>query len=309
MSNSTVLYNNTSQVSFSKLAENVRTFLIFLLFLAIVLYLYCMAMILNVYFSTPHVRETVRYGLFAHMLVTDTLQLLIALVFYIAFTHSIKMPVPVCLGVVTFSTSSFLVTPFNLAAMSLERYIAICYPLSHVQYCTLNRCNAVISVMWGIGVTSIIAEFIAMSPSIEKSYYSSNAMCYWRTFIVNPTQRAIRTLTLVVSFTAVGLVIIFTYIKVTLVARKIGSNKSSAFKAAKTVILHALQLLLCMTSFMSPFVEEVLKEYFYFLGSVNFFLFMCLPRFISPLIYGLRDEVFRQPIRKLFTRNYKGDIK
>ncbi|KAM4796225.1 odorant receptor 131-2-like [Rhinophrynus dorsalis] len=263
-----------------------------------------MAVIMSIYFTTPHVRETTRYTLFAHMLINDTLQLCVTMFLFIAVTYSVYMPVPVCFAVVTFSTSSFLVTPYNLATMSLERYIAICHPLRHVQLCTGKRCNVAISVMWTMGVTPIIAEFCAISYSVDKKFLSQNLICVWRTLVVNQTQSSIRSLSLIISFIMVGLIILYTYVKVMMVARKIGSGKSSAFKAGKTVILHAFQLLLCMTSFTSTFTENYFNDYFDYLAVIsiiNFFFFICLPRYISPLIYGLRDEVFRKCIKKLFS--------
>ncbi|KAM4796231.1 odorant receptor 131-2-like [Rhinophrynus dorsalis] len=125
---------------------------------------------------------------------------------------------------------------YNLAVMSLERYISICYPLRHAD------------------------------------------------------------------LSLVSLVILYTYIKVMLVARNTDLGTLSASKAGRTVLLHAFQLLLSMGSLMSSFTVPYLNNYVPFISITTFFVFMCLLRLPNPLIYGMRDEVFSKYLRKMFSR-------
>ncbi|XP_075053999.1 odorant receptor 131-2-like [Mixophyes fleayi] len=278
--------------------EVVRTIYFILVLLMFCIFLYFMAVILNAFFTIPHVQENPRYKLFIHMLVNDLAYLVISLFLFISSVYFIYLPLPICYTLLSFSTCAFRITPYNLAVMSLERYAAICHPLRHAQLCTAQRSSAAIAFMWTVGLIPQLADFITFCFNVEKRIFSINIICNWALLIVNELQVVIKTITIIISFTIVGLIIAYTYLKVMLVARRIGSGKSAS-KAGKTVLLHAFQLMLCMLSFTSSYTEKYIIPYFLYMPIINFFLFMCLPRFISPLIYGIRDEVLGKHIRNV----------
>ncbi|KAM9319778.1 odorant receptor 131-2-like [Gastrophryne carolinensis] len=283
-----------------KTTDIIRTMVMILIVVSFIIFLHWLALILHIYMTTPHLRETSRYVLFVHMLVTDMFYLLISFFLFLSSVYLLYMPVTLCYAFGTFTTSSFRVTPYNLAFMSIERYVAICFPLRHADTCTVHWCKSMIAIMWALGLLPIAIDFIAMNFSVSRNFYSTYLVCNWLSLSKNEVQSTIRSLVLIVSFAMVGLVILYTYVKVMLVARKLGSGKSSAFRAGRTVLLHAFQLLLCMSSFLSVFTETYLKNSYAFVPSINFFFLMCLPRFISPLIYGIRDQAVRKCIQNAF---------
>ncbi|XP_073404495.1 odorant receptor 131-2-like [Dendrobates tinctorius] len=294
-----VNFTEVSNKTNNQTAEIVRSSLLTLMLLSFCVFIYFGTIILHIFFTTPHVRENARYILFVHMLINDTLLLSVVIFLCLVVIYVVYIPVPICYALVTFSISAFRVTAYNLAIMSLERYFAICYPLRHAQVCTMQRSLLVMGVMWLVSITPLLPDFIAMCYSMPKNFFSTSLICQWSTFAMNSFQVTLRSLMEITTFILVGLVILYTYVKVMVVARKIGSRRSTAFKAEKTVLLHAFQLGLCMTSFSSSFTNAYLRDYFYFIQITNCFVFMCIPRFISPLIYGVRDEVFRKYIRKM----------
>lgn len=106
----------------------------------------------------------------------------------------------------------------------------------------------------------------------------------------------------VLLFSFVSLGITVTYVRIFLVARGAsGSNREAARSASHTVALHAVQLLLCMSSFLSPLVNRWLvgqrprSRTALLFGS--YLLTNVLPRLLSPLIYGLRDRKFSSRVR------------
>ncbi|MEE6473264.1 hypothetical protein FKM82_009919 [Ascaphus truei] len=301
MANSTALHSNITQVSVNsnKNIETVRMALLILVVLCFCFFLYFLTIMLFVYFTTAHIRENTRYVLFVHMLINDTLYLVLGLTLLLTFLYVVYLPVLIYYFLVALSSTSFMVTPYNLAVMALERYVAICYPLRHAELCTPQRSHAAIAIIWAVGLIPNVADFIVLCASVETKYFSLNVISSTARLLKAPVQNTMRSVTLILSFGLVGLIIVYTYIRIMLVARKLGSGKSSAFTAGKTVMLHAFQLLLCMTAFSSHFTETYLKDYVTFLPITNFLLFMCLPRFLSPFIYGIRDEVFRKYIIKL----------
>ncbi|KAM3936220.1 LOW QUALITY PROTEIN: uncharacterized protein RB166_003342 [Leptodactylus fuscus] len=275
----------------------VRSTLLAIILLCFLLFLYFVSIISRLFFTSPHVREKPRYILFIHMTINDTLLLSVNL--FLAAIYLVYIPVPICYALVTFSACASRITPYNLAIMSLERYVAICHPLRHAEICTIRRSLLVIAAMWLLTLTPQILDFVTMCYSMPNKFFFTSVICTWPTFVMNKFQDTSRSIIQISTFTLVGLVILYTYVKVMVVARKIGSGKSSAFKAEKTVLLHVLQLGLCMMSFTITFTDLYLREYFFFVPITNFLLFRFIPRFISPLIYGIRDEVFRKHMRKI----------
>ncbi|XP_044140290.1 odorant receptor 131-2-like [Bufo gargarizans] len=264
-------------------------------------FFYFTAIMLKVFFTTPHMQEDPRYVLFVHMLINDTLYIILGNLMVVPFMYSIYIPVAICFIITSLAGYSFLVTPYNLALMSLERYIAICFPLRYLQFCTPKKAKYAIAVVWVIGLSLIIVNLTVAIYSAERTSYSLYVLCDGSMLMLNPIQDVVRTFTNILSFTVVALIIVYTYINVMLVARRIGSSGSSAIKASTTVMLHAFQLVLCMVAFISTITETYIKNYMYYLILSNYVLFVCLPRLISPFIYGVRDEAFQKHIRKYCT--------
>uniref|UniRef100_A0A8C5LYW0 G-protein coupled receptors family 1 profile domain-containing protein n=1 Tax=Leptobrachium leishanense TaxID=445787 RepID=A0A8C5LYW0_9ANUR len=290
-------YSSMSQLSVgpSKVTEIMTLTYMVLMFISYLFFLFFITLILTIFFTTVQIRENPRYFLFAHMLITDTIYLTLGIFLSVSTIFiPLYMPVPLCYIVITLLTASFKVTPYNLAAMALERYVAICFPLRHAELCTRHNSVLAVVVIWVIGFIPNIVDFTIMISYTKPTFFSLSFKCSKAIFINSPEQDIMRHATNILSFALVGLIIIYTYIRIT----KIDSGKALASKASKTVILHAIQLLLCMTAFTHAITESYVDKNFIFLPTINFCLFMCLPRFLSPLIFGIRDEAFRASLRR-----------
>ncbi|XP_071059356.1 odorant receptor 131-2-like, partial [Pseudochaenichthys georgianus] len=116
------------------------------------------------------------------------------------------------------------------------------------------------------------------------------------------------TLSLVVEvllFSFVFLTVVLTYLNVLLAARGVsGVSRASMRNARNTILLHGVQLLLCLLSFIAPFINLFLvTNWPHKTTDIFFSTFVftnILPRLLSPLIYGLRDKKFRGNIRMHF---------
>lgn len=98
-------------------------------------------------------------------------------------------------------------------------------------------------------------------------------------------------------FLIMSIIIIFSYSKIVKVATAAsGEDKKSTWKALRTVILHAFQLLLCLIQLWCPLIETAVFQIDLVLYKrvrfFNYMTFILAPRCLSPLIYGLRDEKF-----------------
>ncbi|XP_056415973.1 odorant receptor 131-2-like [Hyla sarda] len=273
--------------------------IISLLLVSFAIFFCFFSIMMTVYFTISHLQEVPRYIFFAHLLINDTIYITLGLVSFFSSAYLIYFPMPISYMIVTISSSAFKVSPYNLAVMSLERYLAICFPLRHSGWCTRQKTILTIVAVWIIGLLPNVVDFIILCFSVQSDYFSVYCLSVRSVFIKNDAQETLRFVVHSLGFSLVGLIIVFTYIKIMLVAIKLNSGKATASKAGKTVMLHAFQLLLCMMSFSYNLIEIYLRKYLYMLPMINFYFFMCLPRFISPLIYGLRDEVFFRYMKRI----------
>ncbi|XP_077307077.1 odorant receptor 131-2-like [Lithobates pipiens] len=280
--------------------EVLRTTITSIMFICFFFFLLLMAAMLTIFFTNSVARETTRYILFIHMLINDAAYLCFALLLFVFYSYQVTFPVPICYIIVTLSSTTMKVTPYTLAVMSLERYVAICFPLRYGEFCTIPRTFLAIALIWTICLIPNVVDFIILCSSVNKSFFLPHVICSRATFTILPMQEVIKIFIYILTFSFAGLAILFSYIRVTLTAMRIFSKKESASKAAKTMILHAVQLMLCMSAFNYSTVELFTKENLVLLPTINFCFFMCLPRFLSVFIYGARDELFFGYIKRCF---------
>ncbi|XP_067102817.1 odorant receptor 131-2-like [Osmerus mordax] len=265
------------------------------------IFLYCIVIMLHIFASHRQFLESSRYILFAYMLINDTLQLLTSVLLFLLVMGQVRIASVYCMPLLFFSTTTFQNTPLILATMSLERYVAIFYPLQCPPAWRSDRIWIIILVLWLVSSILPIVDYSLGKVQPGVDFLSTPVLC-------NPvlTTLPIQTLFKVtlngLFFVGVAAIILFTYMRILLETRKLRQDRASVGKAMHTVLLHGFQLLLCMMAFTHPITESVivlqvgwLREHISFF---NYFCFILLPRFLSPLIYGLRDENIRVYMRR-----------
>ncbi|XP_006008751.1 odorant receptor 131-2-like [Latimeria chalumnae] len=300
MENDTTGGINGTQAAFS---SHGNRFIKFTFMFAFILFsLYVIILMFQTFFSTRAFRESCRYVLFVHMLLIDTIQLLVTVILTTLMALRLSLPVPICSVLILISAVTYMNTPLNLAVMSLERYVAICFPLRHAEICCVERAWIAMTVIWITGSSAYIADIILLGVLAKKSFLSTNVLCIHESLTVTLVQDTLMSVFKIIILLLVAMTIACTYIKIMLEAKKVNADKGSVSKAHKTVLLHAFQLTLCIVSFIYPFTDELLIELNSWLRQnltyINFFVFGLFPRFLSPVIYGLRDEAFRNAMKK-----------
>ncbi|MFT7818421.1 olfactory receptor 11A1-like [Arapaima gigas] len=249
-------------------------------------------------------RETSRYILFAHMLFNDVLHLVTSMVLYLFSIFYMEIIQALCSFLTLISATTFTNEPLNLAVMSLERYVAVCFPLRHGELSTPEKTFYALVVIWVLGVVNVLTDIFTVLV-LEPSFFLLSGLCSREQLMKKSWQRD-KVLTFnVLYFTLVAMVLLFTYVSITLEARSASTDRTSAQKAMRTVMLHAVQLCLSLMTFLYNLFEVLLSslplDVFVQLRFVNYVVVLLLPRCLSPLIYGLRDQSFRPVFMYHFT--------
>ncbi|KAK2846808.1 hypothetical protein Q5P01_009807 [Channa striata] len=270
------------------------------------IFLSCIVVMLYIFASHRQFLDSSRYSLFASMLISDTVQLLVSVLLFFLVVARVKFALVYCFPLLFISNATFQNTPLILATMSLERYVAIIYPL---QCPPAWRSDRIWIIILSVGILSCVCTITECSIGPQKNTLHillTPVVCTHLVVNSSPIQTLFKTVVNILCFAAVAVIILFTYVRILLETRKLRQDRTSVSKAMNTVLLHGFQLLLCMLAFTIPITESLivlhsnlLPEHISFL---NFFFFILIPRFLSPLIYGFRDQSFRNYIGKTFVR-------
>ncbi|KAG9265411.1 olfactory receptor 52A5-like [Astyanax mexicanus] len=249
------------------------------------IFLYVNSLMIFTFLKKEVFREDTRYILFAQTLFVDS-----AIMSRIQMISCIFL----CIVVTTLTTC----TPLTLVAMCLERYVAICMPLRHASISTSSRIRFFgFFIIWSISSITSVFTFLAYISVVRPGALFSYVVCSIEVMFEKEWHSQARAIILLIFFLMMIVIILFTYIKMMIAARAASSEKKkSTSKGLRTVLLHAVQMILCMVQYLSLYLEmpfwsfdaKVLNNIRY----SNFIIFTIVPRCLSPLIYGLRDEKF-----------------
>ncbi|KAL3970497.1 KRAB domain-containing zinc finger protein [Sarotherodon galilaeus] len=244
--------------------------------------------------------ETSRYILLYNLLFADTVQMALSQLLYITATSRITLTYPVCGFLTMLANLTTVVSPLTLVVMSLERYVAVCYPLRHATIITITNTGVSIIAIWAIGSLNILTRvllllefpFEALDSLQMKDFCSDIAM-----FVGSMSDDYDKAFTCVL-FISASVAITCSYIGVIVAARSASTDKASAHKACNTLLLHLVQLGLYLSSTIHyplfTALARVLKRIVFVRIQVVFYVcIFLLPRCLSSLIYGIRDQSIR----------------
>ncbi|KAJ0063727.1 hypothetical protein NL108_006662 [Boleophthalmus pectinirostris] len=265
------------------------------------MFLGCIAVMLHTFASHRQFLETSRYILFAYMLINDAFQVISSVVLFALFVCQIKFPLFYCIPLLFVSTATFQNTPLILAAMSLERYVAIVYPLQRPLAWRSDRIWVIILALWIISCLFPLIDFSIGKQDPNLDPFSTPVLCKSAELNTSPIQMLFKAVIFIIFFAVVAIIILFTYVRILLETRKLRQDRASVNKAMHTVVLHGFQLVLCVLAFTHPITESLVKVHGWQpqdMAFFNYFTFILIPRFLSPLIYGFRDQNLRACIGK-----------
>ncbi|XP_051250722.1 odorant receptor 131-2-like [Dicentrarchus labrax] len=245
-------------------------------------------------------RETSRYILLYNLLYGDTVLLALSQLLYILAACRIMPTYPECGVLVMLSSLTNQISPLTLVVMCLERYVAVCYPLRHGSIVTIRNTAVAIIVIWAFSSLNVLIRVVLLLdfPFSDLESLQMTDVCSDIAMFLSPMSDIYDKAYTGFVFLSAGVAVIFSYISVVIAARSASTDKASARKARNTLLLHLVQLGLTLLSTLHASIVVLLsktlhrliinriKSYFYV------FIYI-LPRCLSSLIYGLRDQTIR----------------
>ncbi|XP_043978167.1 odorant receptor 131-2-like [Gambusia affinis] len=250
-----------------------------------------------------------RYILYIHLVVNDIimLALMVLLIFlsYVLYTINVSF----CIIMLMIAISSNLNNPLTLAAMAVECYLAICFPLRHPQICTVKKTYIVISLIWFLSSLTILPDLFVVVATRPAEYFNTKIFCMWTNIFTYPQLEFKRDVFNITYLVIVWLILFYAYFRILFTAQAASAN---AKKARNTVLLHGFQLLLCMLSYVHSIMIEGIIKFFpgdaLIIRFVISLLIQVSPRLISPIVYGIRDKLFREYLKRYFLPSNKASI-
>lgn len=233
------------------------------------------------------------------------IQLTITISLFVLSYIFYRINVSFCCLIITLAVFTTLNTPLNLALMAVECYIAICLPLRHAELCTLKRTYILISWIWTMSAISALPDIFIIVATESAQFFYSTIFCERDNLFHKPINLQKRDVSYIVYLIGVWLTLIYTYFKIFFAAKAAKEAKSAnkaAKKARNTILLHGFQLLLCMLTYIAHVLLKASSYWFpnnyVHVMFVWYIIIQILPRFLSPIVYGLRDQTFRQHLKK-----------
>ncbi|XP_029103802.1 odorant receptor 131-2-like, partial [Scleropages formosus] len=255
--------------------------------------------------SSPVFYMESRYILYIHLVINDMILLCITVTLHVVSYAMPLINVSVCCVLLLVGSVTTKNTPMSLAGMAVERYIAICKPLRHSQICTVRRTYMLISLICSVAFIPGLSDVFILVLAQPLTIFSSRVLCY-PLAVFKTTYHLDKTLAVnIILMSFVWIALIYTYFRVLFTTKTATTDPVSTKKAQNTILLHGIQLLFCMMSYITPLLELILFPLFpndkFKIMFANFFIASVLPRFLTPFIYGIRDQKFVTYIIKHFS--------
>ncbi|XP_041808770.1 odorant receptor 131-2-like [Chelmon rostratus] len=245
-------------------------------------------------------RETSRYILLYNLLFADSVQMALSQLMYILAACRIRLTYPVCGVLNMLGGLTSQISPLTLVVMSLERYVAVCYPLRHATIITVRNTGVAIIMVWAFSSLNVLTRVLLLLDfpfeqlqSLQMKDFCSNVAMF-----LGPLSDLYDKAYTCFLFASAGVAVTSSYIGVLVAARSASTDKVSAHKARNTLLLHLVQLGLTLSStFYNPMLialsRTVTRIVFVRAQNVLYVCIFIFPRCLSSLIYGIRDKAIR----------------
>nr|XP_033939976.1 odorant receptor 131-2-like [Pseudochaenichthys georgianus] len=239
--------------------------------------------------------ENPRYIMFICMVINDALQLSLVTALYVVSYIFRKIHASVCCFLIMTAVLTTRSTPLILAGMALERYLSICFPMHYIHMCSVPCTFLLIFIILILTATPPLTDLLITVVHEPLSLFNTPIFCDHPLLFRHPSIYYKNCVFDGVYLSFVALTLLYTYCKIMLAAQAASTGLASVKRARNTVLLHGLQLLLCMLTFVVPSLQVALISLFpRFSLEIRYIFFLVvyiIPRFLSPVIYGFREHL------------------
>ncbi|KAK7925606.1 hypothetical protein WMY93_007916 [Mugilogobius chulae] len=245
-------------------------------------------------------REASRHVLLFHLLLADTLQMILMQTLFLLSSVRLLLVIPLCALLVVMTVTTHDFSPLMLVLMSLERLVAVRMPLRHAAIATPRNSVWACLAAWALTVSTVLVRLGLMLPPSNMPVLSAQMSQTCNSLVLYPTSQSrlfnealVYTLFVVAFFSIAG-----SYAAVMSAARSLSTDQASARKARTTLLLHLFQLSLMVAStYMSVLqmaLYYALPRLMFIRVQITIYIFLIiLPKCLSVLVYGLRDPAIR----------------
>ncbi|XP_008331772.1 olfactory receptor 4N2-like [Cynoglossus semilaevis] len=245
-------------------------------------------------------RDTSRYVLLFNLLVTDTVHIAVSQVLYLIASSHVLLTYPVCGVFNMLAKLTNEVSPLTLVAMSLERYVAVCFPFRHAALTGPRNTAAAILAVWLFSSMNILTRVLLLLdfPFQQLDSLWMTEFCSDFAMMVGPVSAQYDRAYTCSLFVLAAVSIFASYVGVATAARSASTDRESVARIRTTLLLHLVQLGLSLSSTVYLSVLVLLftaysRLMFIRLQNVLYVLIFIFPRCLSSLIYGIRDQTIR----------------
>ncbi|KAK7925605.1 hypothetical protein WMY93_007915 [Mugilogobius chulae] len=253
-------------------------------------------------------REASRHVLLFHLLLADTLQMILMQTLFLLSSVRLLLVIPLCALLVVMTATAHDFSPLMLVLMSLERLVAVRMPLRHAAIATPRNSVWACFAAWAFTVSTVLVRLGLMLPPSNMPALSAQMSQTCNSLVLYPTSqsRLFDEALVYTLFVLAFLSIAGSYAAVMSAARSLSTDQSSMCalfqasvrRARATLLLHLFQLSLMVASTFHNVLQAAL---YYALPRVVFirvqitiYIFLIiLPKCLSVLVYGLRDPAIR----------------
>ncbi|PWA24441.1 hypothetical protein CCH79_00011852 [Gambusia affinis] len=191
----------------------------------------------------------VPYSVMVESIVTTGTSLSVTQVLFLLALCRVRLTYAVCGTITTVANLTSGISLLTLVIMSLERFVAVCYPLRHASIITIK--NTAVAIMAVCAVSSLNnvtrSLFLIEYPYETFGKVLMKDYCTYVGWIPNSLSDYYDKAYNAVVFVSAGLTVISLYTGVVIAARAASADKASALKARKTLLLHLVQLFLSLS--------------------------------------------------------------